>query len=221
MDDAGLTVAVYADLRYPVLVSGGRQGLDDGGRALEDDLKLPWCVQAAQFHRLEETSMKYAETVLPEFDAEMALTRKVLERVPEDKFDWRAHPKSNTVGWNANHLAEIPGWVEAMLTLPSLDFAPPGGEPYRSPQLATCQEILDLFDRNVAAARKAIAAATDQDVAEQWSCLYAGELLFTMPRAAVLRSFLLNHTIHHRAILCVYLRLNDIPVPGLYDPVGR
>jgi len=162
--------------------------------------------------------MNYSETILPEFDQELAKTRKVLERVPEDKLDWRAHPTSNTIGWNANHLAEIPGWVEGMLTRPSWDIAPAGGPPYQSPKLTTRQEILDLFDRNVAAARKAIAAVKDEELTQQWSLLYAGKPFFTVPRATMMRSFVLNHVIHHRAILCVYLRLNDIPVPGMYNP---
>ena len=164
--------------------------------------------------------MSYAETVLPEFDEEMAKTRSVLERVPDDKLDWRAHPKSNTIGWNANHLAEIPGWVEQTLTLPFLDFAPAGGEPYQSPELTTRREIVELFDRNVAAARTAIASVEDHVMAQPWSCLQAGNPLFTMPRVMVIRYFLLNHVVHHRAILCVYLRLNAIPVPGMYGPSG-
>jgi uncharacterized damage-inducible protein DinB len=164
--------------------------------------------------------MKYAEMMLPELDREMASTRKVLERLPEDKLDWQAHPKSHTIGWNANHLAEILGWVEGMLTRPSWDIAPVGGERYQSPKLRARQEILELFDRNVAAARKAIAAVKDDQLAQPWSLLVGGKPLFTMPRAMVIRSFFLNHLIHHRAILCVYLRLNDIPVPGMYDPSG-
>jgi uncharacterized damage-inducible protein DinB len=164
--------------------------------------------------------MSYAETMLPEFDKEMASTRKVLERVPEDKLAWRAHPRSNTIGWNAIHLAEIPGWVEATLTKSSLDIAPPGGKRYESPKLTTRQQILDLFDRNVAAARKAIAAVKDEQVTQPWSLLQTGTPLFTLPRAMVIRTFVLNHLIHHRAILCVYLRLNDIPVPGMYGPSG-
>jgi uncharacterized damage-inducible protein DinB len=164
--------------------------------------------------------MNYAESILPEFDREMANTRKVLERVPEDKLNWQAHPKSHTIGWNANHLAEILGWVEGMLTKPSWDIAPVGGERYQSPKLTTRREILDLFDRNVAAARKAIAAAKDDQLAQPWSLLNAGTPFFTVPRATMIRSFVLNQLIHHRAILCVYLRLNDIPVPGLYDPSG-
>jgi uncharacterized damage-inducible protein DinB len=164
--------------------------------------------------------MSYAETILPEFTQEMANTRKVLERVPEDKLDWRAHPKSNTIGWNAIHLSEIPGWIEVTLTKPSLDIAPAGGAPYQSPKLTTRREILDLFDRNVATARKAITSVKDEAMAQQWSLLRTGKPLFTMPRGAVIRNFVLNHLIHHRAILCVYLRLNNIPVPGMYGPSG-
>jgi uncharacterized damage-inducible protein DinB len=165
--------------------------------------------------------MSFADAILPEFDQEMANARKVLERVPEDKFDWRPHPKSNTIGWNANHLAEIPGWVEGTLTQLSWDFAPVGGERYQSPSLTTRQAILDLFDRNVAAARKAIAAVKDEEVGKMWSLLQGGQTLMSMPRAAMIRSLILNHLIHHRAILCVYLRLNDVPVPGMYGPSGE
>jgi uncharacterized damage-inducible protein DinB len=165
--------------------------------------------------------MSYAESILPEYDQEMGSTRKVLERVPEDKLDWRPHLKSNTIGWNANHLAEIAGWVEGVLTMPSWDAAPVGGEPYRSPDLKSRQEILELFDRNVAAGRKAIEAVGDEEMAQPWSLLEGGKAIFTMPRVAVMRTFVLNHLIHHRAILCVYLRLNDIPVPGMYGPSGE
>src|SRR5262249_4979634 len=158
--------------------------------------------------------MSYAETTLPEFDQEMANTRKVLERIPDDKFDWQPHPKSHTIGWNANHLADLPKWLETVLTTPSLDIAPKGGEPYTSPKLNKRQEILDLFDRNVAAARKALTEAKDADVSVPWTLEMAGDPIFTMPRSAVVRSMVLNHVIHHRAHILVYLRLNDIPVPG-------
>jgi uncharacterized damage-inducible protein DinB len=164
--------------------------------------------------------MSYAETVLPEFDQEMANTRKVLERIPDDKLDWQPHPKSHTIGWNANHLANLPDWVVHTLAKPSLDIAPVGGEPYQMPKAATRAEIIEAFDRNVAAARKSLAAATDQEMVSPWSLLRAGQSILTMPRTAVVRSLVLNHIIHHRAILCVYLRLNDIPVPGMYGPSG-
>lgn len=164
--------------------------------------------------------MAYSASTLPEFDHEMANTRKLLERVPDNKFDWKPHPKSHTIGWNANHLAEIPGWALGTLTTSSMDIAPVGGEPYQSPRLTTRQQVLELFDRNVTAARKALTAAKDDEMTKPWSLLHAGQPIFTMPRAAVIRGFVLNHMIHHRAILGVYLRLNDIPIPGMYGPSG-
>ena len=164
--------------------------------------------------------MTYAETLLPEFDQEMASTRKVLERIPDDKLDWQAHPKSHTIGWNANHVADIPSWLQMVLTTPSLDIAPVGGEPYASPKLTSSREIVELFDRNVAAARKALTEVKDEDAGVPWTLAQGGNPIFTMPRAAVIRTMVLNHLMHHRAHLCVYLRLNDLPVPGMYGPSG-
>jgi uncharacterized damage-inducible protein DinB len=164
--------------------------------------------------------MTYAETLLPEFDQEMAKTRKVLERVPEDKLDWKAHPKSNTIGWNANHLADLPGWSKAIFAGPQFDFAPVGGERRQTSKLKKRQEVLELFDRNVADMRMALSQAKDEDLKNSWSLLAGGKPIFTMPRTAVVRSLVLNHIIHHRAILCVYLRLNNVPVPGCYGPSG-
>jgi uncharacterized damage-inducible protein DinB len=164
--------------------------------------------------------MSYSDSILPEFDQEMAGTRKVLERVPEEKLDWQPHAKSHTIGWNANHLAELPAWAVMTLREDSLDMNPAGGQPYRTPKLTTRREILEAFDRNVAEARAALEAVTDEEIMQPWSLLNAGQAIFTMPRAAVIRSFVMNHIIHHRAILCVYYRLNEIPVPGLYGPSG-
>jgi len=149
---------------------------------------------------------------------EMASTRKVLERIPDDKLDWKAHPKSNTIGWAASHLVEIAGWVEGTLTQDSWDINPPDGEPYQSPLLSNREEILKLFDANVATAKKRIAATPDEEFAKPWSLLSGGQALVTMPKIGVMRTWVLSHAIHHRAHLCVYLRLNDIPVPALYGP---
>jgi uncharacterized damage-inducible protein DinB len=164
--------------------------------------------------------MSYSESILPEFDEEMANTRKVLERVPEEKLDWRAHAKSNTLGWNANHLAEIPGWAVGTINDTEWDFSPVGAPAYVPPSLSSRAEILAVFDENVAAARAALAGAKDEEMTVPWTLKYQGNVIFTMPRAAVIRSFVLNHMIHHRAITCVYLRLNDVPVPGMYGPSG-
>jgi uncharacterized damage-inducible protein DinB len=162
--------------------------------------------------------MSISQSLLPEFDHEMANTRKVLERIPEDKLDWKAHEKSNTIGWVGAHLANIPSWTELMLTKDSLDIAPPGGEPYRTPTAKSVKAILEQFDKNVAAGRALLVTARDEEFFKPWSLLKGGATVFTMPRMAVLRSFVLNHSIHHRAHLCVYLRLNNVPVPGLYGP---
>jgi uncharacterized damage-inducible protein DinB len=164
--------------------------------------------------------MSYASITLPEFDQEMASTRKVLERIPDDKLSWRCHPKSNTLGWNANHLAENPGWVPGILLQQNWDCAPIGGVPYKTPELKSMKEILSMFDQGVAQARKAIEQVKDEDLDVDWSLLQAGVPIITMSRRMTMRNFVLNHTVHHRAIVCVYLRLNDIPVPGIYGPSG-
>ncbi len=164
--------------------------------------------------------MSYADLVLPEFDQEMANTRKVIEQVPDDKLGWRAHEKSNTIGWVANHLAEIPGWVEGTFSSLDWDIEPVDGEPYKPPTFETTQEILTLFDQNVASARKTIESIEDSQLADIWSLSKKGKVMMSVPRGVVMRSFVLNHTVHHRAILCVYLRLNGLPVPGMYGPSG-
>jgi uncharacterized damage-inducible protein DinB len=164
--------------------------------------------------------MTYADRSLPEFDDEMAKTRLVLERVPADQFEWRLHPKSNTIGWLANHLAELPGWAQVTFEATEWDFAPIGGKRYESPKLTIIAEILALFDANVAGARRMMVSATEEQMNQTWTLLAGGNVIFTLPRSAVIRSFVMNHMIHHRAILCVNLRLKNIPVPGMYGPSG-
>ncbi len=162
--------------------------------------------------------MPMNQYLLPEFDQEMANTRKVLERVPDDRFDFKPHAKSMDLRHLAAHLAQIPGWGAEALNKDSIDIAPPGAPPYEPPVVSTRQELLEMFDANVKTARAAIEAVSDQALFQPWSLLSGGQTLFTMPRVAVLRSMIMNHLIHHRAQLCVYLRLNDIPVPGMYGP---
>ena len=164
--------------------------------------------------------MKIAELLLPEFDQEMANTRKVLERIPNDKLEWKATPKSNTIGWVGSHLVEMPGWAEPTLTSDSWDFEPPGSEPYRTPLLGSSQEMVAEFDKHVATARAAIAAASDEVFMQEWRLLQRGNELFRGSKYTVIRSFILNHMAHHRAFLLAYLRLNGVPVPGMYGPSG-
>ena len=164
--------------------------------------------------------MSIGKSLVPEFEIEMAGTRRTIERIPDDKLDWKAHEKSNTIGWVANHLAEIPGWVVGTLTADTWDINPPDGEPYQTPDLRSVAEILESFDRNVKQATEKIKSTPDEEFGKMWSLLAAGEVLIRTPKANVMRTWVLNHTIHHRGILTVYLRLNDIPVPALYGPSG-
>jgi uncharacterized damage-inducible protein DinB len=162
--------------------------------------------------------MAIAHSLLPEFEMEMANTRKTLERVPDEKFEFKPHPKSGSMGWLAGHLANLPLWAVMALKDDSLDIAPAGGQPFKLPETKNRKQVLEVFDQNVADAKKGIAAATDEQLMRPWSLLKTGQTIMTMPKIAVLRSFVLNHIIHHRAQMGVYLRLNDIPVPSIYGP---
>ena len=161
--------------------------------------------------------MGLGEFMLPEFDREMANTRKTLERIPEDKLDWKPHEKSMTLRSLATHLSNLVSWAVHTIEKEELDAAPEG-QPLRAKPVESVQEALETFDKNVAAAREAIAAASDEHLMKPWTLLAAGRTIFTQPRAGVLRGMIMNHTIHHRAQLSVYLRLNDVPVPSLYGP---
>ena len=162
--------------------------------------------------------MAISESLLPEFDQEIAGARRTLERVPADRFDWRPHPKSGTMGWLAGHLAWLPSWGTLAVNLDELDLSP-GGKPMDPPPPpADTAELVATFDRHAAEARAAIAGASDAELLKPWSLLSNRETIMTMPKVVVLRTFVMNHLIHHRAQLGVYLRLNDIPVPSLYGP---
>ena len=162
--------------------------------------------------------MAMNEALVTEFDREMAGTRKTLERVPEAKFDWKPHEKSGSMIWLAGHLANLAGWAGTTLNTDSLDLAPAGKPMQPPPPPKTRKELLELFDKNVAESRKAIASVSDADLQKPWSLLNNGNVLMTMPRIVCLRNFVMNHTIHHRAQLGVYLRLNNVAVPALYGP---
>jgi len=162
--------------------------------------------------------MKLSELFLAEFDQEMTTARKTLERIPEDKLSWKPHEKSMPLNRLAGHIAELAGWAVSVVQQDSLDFAP-AGQPPMQPTIATSRkQVLEIFDKGREASKKAIAGATDEQMMKNWSLLRGGQTLFAMPRFLVLRSFCINHVIHHRAQLGVYLRLNDVPVPSVYGP---
>ena len=158
--------------------------------------------------------MPIAQMLLPEFDNEVKNTRKLLECVPDGKFDFKPHEKSMTLGRLAGHVAELPTYGTATIRLEKLEMK--GGEKPFNP--TSRQEVLEAFDKNAAEARAAIAGASDEDLAKIWSFSYAGKEVFSMPRVAVLRGMMMNHLIHHRAQLGVYLRLNNVEFPGMYGP---
>jgi uncharacterized damage-inducible protein DinB len=159
--------------------------------------------------------MTMSQTLLPEFDNEMRLTRKALERVPDDKFDWKPHEKSMAMGKLATHLAELPGFTIAIIGTDGMNFDK--GE-YKPAVANNRAEVLELFDKNVAAAREAIVGATDDHLRQPWHLIYQAKKLFDAPRAAALRSMMMNHVVHHRGQFTVYLRLNGIAVPAIYGP---
>ena len=162
--------------------------------------------------------MAIRDGLLPEFDQEMANARRTLERVPDDKLTWKPHPKSGAMGWLAGHVAQLPSWAGIAVGQDSLDLEPDGKPTTPPPPPKSRQEILEMFDKSVAAGRAAIAGASDEHLLKPWTLLKNGQTIMTLPRVAVLRSFVLNHLIHHRAQLGVYLRLNDLPVPSIYGP---
>ena len=162
--------------------------------------------------------MSIAQSLLPEFDHEMATTRKAIDRMPADKAAWKPHAKSFDIGHLCLHLAELPGWASMAVSTTELDMNPPGGPGYTPPKYESKEATLKRFDETVAAARAAIAGASDADLMVGWSLKNAGETIFTIPRVAVIRTWVLNHVIHHRGQLSVYLRLLDVPVPAIYGP---
>jgi uncharacterized damage-inducible protein DinB len=156
------------------------------------------------------------DALLPEFDHEMTTTRKLLERVPEGKFDWKPHTKSMSLGDLATHVATIPYWGEVTLTQPDIDLGGAG----RAERVKSRAELLAKFDKNVSATRAALVGKSDAELMAPWSLKNSGHTVFTMPKVTVWRSFVMNHVIHHRAQLSVYLRMHDVPLPAMYGPTA-
>lgn len=165
--------------------------------------------------------MPLRDALLPEFDNEMATTQRVLERVPEDKLGWKPHAKSGTMAWLSGHVASLPNWAVIAMQTQEIDVAPKdGAEQKRSPTPGTSKELMAIFEKNKTAAREAIASASDEELMKPWTLMKGGEKIFTIPKIAVLRGFVMNHMIHHRGQLTVYLRLTDTPVPPVYGPTA-
>ena len=158
--------------------------------------------------------MTIADTLIPEFDQEMATTRRVLERVPTEKGEWKPHPKSFPLGHLAQLVSWIPGWVTKSLRDTKLDIAQGAGY-----SLEPTEALVKLFDKHVREARAAISSSKDADFKVMWSLAMGDQVLWTAPRREVVRTHI-NHLIHHRGQLTVYLRLVDVPVPSVYGPTA-
>jgi uncharacterized damage-inducible protein DinB len=163
---------------------------------------------------METSPMTIAETLLPEFDQEMATTRRLLERVPSDKGPWKPHEKSFSLGHLAQLVANMPGWITNAVRETQLDLAQAEGYSYEK-----TDALLAKFDRNVKEARAALSGAKDADLAVTWSLKHGDQVLFSTPRRDVVRQNI-NHLIHHRGQLSVYLRLVNVPLPSIYGPTA-
>jgi len=163
-------------------------------------------------------STNISQSMLPEFDVEVANTRRTLERVPEGNPDFRPHPKSMTMARLAGHVAEIPMWAVMTLSQDELDTRPAGGQTYTAHVMSSREAALAKFDEEAKKARAALAAATDESMMQTWTLKNGGQVVMALPRVAVMRSFVMNHMVHHRAQLGVYLRMNDVAVPSIYGP---
>lgn len=164
--------------------------------------------------------MSIAESMLSEFDTEMATTRRLLAIVPDEAAAWKPHEKSMTLGALAAHVASIPWFVVSGLQSTEFDVHPPGGEPMEFPKWVNRADTLAKYDALVAEARKALETAKDDELMVPWSFKRGGVARMTLPRIGVIRVLFLNHLIHHRGQLSVYLRLQNVPLPSIYGPTA-
>ena len=163
--------------------------------------------------------MSIAHALLSEFDQEVAGTRRVLSLVPDEHATWKPHEKSFSLGSLASHLANMPFWGIVTLTLPELDLESPAAQDGREP-FSTTSALLERFDAKLVECRSALATSSDDAMQAMWTLKLGSVVFFTMPRIAVLRTTVLNHMIHHRGQLTVYLRMLDVPLPDLYGPTA-
>lgn len=161
--------------------------------------------------------MNNSSLLLSDFDDEMARTRLVLQAVRAEDMTHQFSPELRSIGWNANHLAEIVGWTGSILEESEFDIAPVDGPRYETPSISDPKELVRKFDGAVLAAGTALATVDESVFDENWQMKMAGELLFTMKKGACIRKWVINHTIHHRAILSVYLRMRGVESPPVYD----
>jgi uncharacterized damage-inducible protein DinB len=164
--------------------------------------------------------MKMKDLFLADLEREIPASRRVLERVPDGRFDWKPHPKSMPMGYLAILVATMPSWIDTMINQPSLDFAPKGGSGYEPPEIKTASEFVKALDDSVAKATAALKGTTDEHLMTTWKLMAGGHVVTELPRHINIRDGVLSHWAHHRGQLTVYLRLNDVPVPSVYGPTA-
>ncbi|MGH9433500.1 MAG: DinB family protein [Terriglobia bacterium] len=162
--------------------------------------------------------MKMTDLFLAELEREAAGTRRVLERVPEGRNDWKPHEKSMALGYLAALVATMPSWVAMMVNQDELDMTSPAASKFKAQELRTSRELVQTLDESVAKARQALANTTDEHLRTPWRFVVGGHVVSEQPRYIMLRDAVFNHLAHHRGQLTVYLRLNDRPVPAIYGP---
>lgn len=162
--------------------------------------------------------MSNCDFLKEEFEHEIASTRKVLSACPEDKLTWQPHQKSMTLGRLAGHVAEIPRWISRILENETFDIMPGGARAFQPLNPNNKDELLHAFEEHVTKSRDLIAQATEEQLSHTWSMLFNGKSVLTKTRYGAIRFLAMNHMIHHRGQLTVYLRLEGIPVPGVYGP---
>ena len=164
--------------------------------------------------------MNLTQMFLEELEAEAPATRRVLERVPDGRIDWKPHPKSMPMGYLATLVATLPSWVTMTIKQDELDLHPVGKPNPMPPTMATSRELVQAFDQAVEKARHALEGTSDEHLRTSWRLLVAGNVVMEQPRYVVIRDSALNHLAHHRGQLTVYLRLNEVAVPSIYGPTA-
>jgi uncharacterized damage-inducible protein DinB len=160
--------------------------------------------------------MRIVDSILAELDQEAATTRRILERVPDDKLSWTPHPKSMTLGQLALHIAQVPGTIAGFVAEPVFEMS--GG--FKQPAATSKTELMSALEQSLAKAKQILNGLDDATITSTWSMRAGGKTIMSMPRLAVVRSILLNHWYHHRGQLSVYLRSLDVPLPSIYGPTA-
>lgn len=164
--------------------------------------------------------MRISQLLVPEYDNEVSVTRTVLQRVPDGRGEWKPHPKAFPLGHLAQLVARLPGWAPMMMQRTELDIAPASGPQFPGYSFESTATLVAEFEKNAAAGRAALAGASDDDYNVTWTLKKTGAVMMSAPRYQMLRSMVLNHIVHHRAQLGLYLRMLDLKVPAMYGPTA-